>query len=363
VLISIISSIFFGIDKITSENPSDSALIHIGLSNRDSSSCEVCSEGGEYYNSGCKRCIQDGIVITTHVAHDKPYRISWSNDAGIYYGDTNCKGTTLFPKAKAFSGDTYWIELIKNDLELQASLYLEPSYTVLYDSISTKMCSNPTNLNFLRLSNEDGKPAGNGGMLEGYVDDFQIWNDILDSNSIPTQEEDFSNCFDKTCGGKWVLQDENMFFVDVSNENFYFNSQVTGSNDYAHYQLKQSLGDQWILRFKFHIDKLEEHPAGKGILKLEPHLRQVLLGIPALFLPIIGYYISRNTMSNLVGSLIVISGVIIFSGIIISFPINEFLSFDLENRLLAFTLALAIGIYLIILGIIKIKQSKHQKIQ
>lgn len=356
MLTSIILSIVFGIDKITSENPSDSALIHIGFSDRDSSSCQVCSEGGKYYNSGCKRCIQDGVVITTHVANDKPYRISWSNDDGIYYGDTNCEGIISFPKAKASSGDTYWIELIKNDLDLQANLYVNPQYSILYDSISTKMCSNPTNLSFLRLSNEDGKPAANGGKLVGYVDDFKIWNNVLDPNLIPTYEEDFSKCFDKTCGGEWVLQNADMFFVDTNNKNFYFDSQVTGRNDYAHYQLKQPLDNQWILRFKFHIEKLEEHPAGKGILKLDPSLRQILLGMPALFLPIFGYYISRNSISYLLGSLIIISGVIIFSGIIMNFSFNEFSSGS-GNQMLTPTLALIISIYVIILGVIKIKRT------
>ena len=44
--ISLFSSILFGVDKITSENPGDAASIRIGLSSIDSSSCKICSEGG-----------------------------------------------------------------------------------------------------------------------------------------------------------------------------------------------------------------------------------------------------------------------------------------------------------------------------
>ena len=82
--ISIFFIVIFGIDKITSENPSDSALIRIGLSDTDSSQCEICQEGEMYFESGCKRCIQDGIVLTAHVSNERFYSLGWSNDNGMW---------------------------------------------------------------------------------------------------------------------------------------------------------------------------------------------------------------------------------------------------------------------------------------
>jgi len=46
ILISIVTGSFFGIDKFTSENPGDEASIYIGLSDKDSSSCDICMPGG-----------------------------------------------------------------------------------------------------------------------------------------------------------------------------------------------------------------------------------------------------------------------------------------------------------------------------
>jgi len=113
--ISLFSSILYGTDKITSENPSDAASIKIGLSSIDSSSCKICSEGGIFYDSGCKRCIQDGVVLTAHVANDRFYGLGWSNDDGMYYGDEMCEGSKNFPNANTNENDTYWIEIIKDE--------------------------------------------------------------------------------------------------------------------------------------------------------------------------------------------------------------------------------------------------------
>ena len=76
-----------------------------------------------------------------------------------------------------------------------------------------------------------------------------------------------------------------------------FLSEVSGTHDYAHLKLDEKLSDSWTMKFVFHIDDLEQHPRGKGILNLDPNLRQILFGIPAIFLPIIGYVITRNSKS------------------------------------------------------------------
>ena len=90
--VSIFFAILYGVDKMTSDNPSNGALLRIGLSDTDSSICKVCEEGEMYYESGCKRCIQDGVVMTAHVSNERFYSIGWSNDNGMYYGDNNCDG-------------------------------------------------------------------------------------------------------------------------------------------------------------------------------------------------------------------------------------------------------------------------------
>ena len=63
VSISLLTSILYGVDKSTSNNPDDAASIRIGLSDTDSSSCPECLKNGVFFNSGCKKCEQDGVVF------------------------------------------------------------------------------------------------------------------------------------------------------------------------------------------------------------------------------------------------------------------------------------------------------------
>ena len=67
VSFSLVSSTFFALDKYTSSNPNDASLIRIGLSDFASNERQICQEGSIYYDSGCKRCIQDSIVVVNHV--------------------------------------------------------------------------------------------------------------------------------------------------------------------------------------------------------------------------------------------------------------------------------------------------------
>ena len=304
VLISIFSASFYGIDKLTSENPPDGATIYIGLSDRDSSSCDICMQGGEYYDSGCKRCMQDGVALTTDTTKNSPYTITWNNNNALGFGDENCLIHSDFPLTKPNSGDTYWIEIIQNENIITSSLYKDKNFLNVYDSVTLQMCSIPTDLQYLRLSNNDGQSIGNGGKILGYIDDISIFEE--ESNSITTSQnntrktklvyqENFSECNSKSCDDRWVLRDSNMFYIDTENKNFYFDSQNSGTIDYAHYDLGRPISDNfWILQFKMHIDDFEYHPHGKGILNLEPQLRQIFLGIPAIILPIISFFIIKS---------------------------------------------------------------------
>ena len=359
VTISLFSSILFGVDKITSENHSDAASIKIGLSSIDSSSCKICSEGGIFYDSGCKRCIQDGVVLTTHVANERFYKLGWSNDNGMYYGDERCDGSKNFSNVNTNENDTYWIEIIKDESELKSNIYIDDNFSNLYDSTSITMCSNPTNLQHIRVSNDDGKPSGNGGKLFGYIDDMKIYNKKISFENYDKAifSTTFDECVNKSCNNKWVLQNPERIFVESQKQHLQFLSAVTGTNDYAHFTLDTILPDSWAMRFKLHIDNLEPHPGGKGFLGIEPTDRQLIFGIPSLVLPFISYMISREINSKFLGSLIAISGIIILIGITANLgSLNQ----NLDNvdiiHTIKFTITIIIATFLIILGSWKIKK-------
>jgi hypothetical protein len=358
--ISLFSSILYGTDKITSENPSDAASIKIGLSSIDSSSCKICSEGGIFYDSGCKRCIQDGVVLTAHVANDRFYGLGWSNDDGMYYGDEMCEGSKNFPNANTNENDTYWIEIAKDGLELKSNIYTDANFSKLYDSTSITMCSNPTDLQYVRVSNEDGKPSGNGGKLFGYIDDIKIYNKKISSKNYDKAvfSTTFDECVNKSCNNKWFLQNSERIFVESQKQHLQFLSAVTGTNDYAHFTLDTILPDSWTMRFKLYIDNLEPHPGGKGFLGIEPTDRQLIFGIPSFVLPFISYMISREISSKFLGSLIVVSGIIILLGLMINlgFVIQNLYSVNIMDTI-KFPTIIVITVFLIILGCSKIKKS------
>ena len=359
VVISLFSSILFGIDKITSENPGDAASIKIGLSSIDSSSCKICSEGGIFYDSGCKRCVQDGVVLTTHVANERFYNLGWSNDNGMCFGDERCDGSKNFSNVNTNENDTYWIEIIKDELELKSNIYIDANFSKLYDSMSITMCSNPTNLQYIRVSNEDGKSSGNGGKLFGYIDDIKIYNKKISSKNYDKAifSTTFDECTNKSCNNKWFLQNPERVFVESQKQHLQFLSAVTGTNDYAHFTLDTILPDSWTMRFKLHIDNLEPHPGGKGFFNIEPTYRQLIFGIPSLVLPFISYMISREINSKFLGSLIVVSGIIILIGIIVNLGslIQNLDSIDIIHTI-KFIIIIIIATFLIILGSWKIKK-------
>ena len=367
IIIAIIVATLFGIDKATSQNSQDSALIHIGLSDRDSSSCSMCMEGGAGFLSGCKRCIQDGVIFSTDVANENPYYLAWSNDDGMYYGDDKCDGVIKFPNTTSSSGDTYWVELTKHGKVITSSLYSDKDFTQLSDFVTTTMCSEPTDLRYFRISTEDGKDPGYGGRILGYIDDISLYQTNIDSSQHDISiidnfslifEEDFENCSSKTCADLWTLQDPDMLYVDINNNNFHIDSQATKSNDYAHFDLGDPIIDSWILRFKLHIEELDKNPQGKGIFQLDPTVRQILFGIPALVLPTTVLLLSKNQQNKKLSSLIILDGVIIFFGILSNLVIN----YQINNPLAIVSnylgLVLIFSIFVISLGIFSLFKSR-----
>ena len=331
IIISIFITSLYGIDKLTSQNPSDSASIRVGLSNIDSYACSICMEGGASYHSGCKSCIQDSVLFSTNVANDHPFILSWSNDNSMYDGDQKCQGTVKFPTITSKTGDEYWVEITKIEKTISSNLYIDENFTQMVDSISTKMCSEPTDLKYFRISNEDGKDSGYGGQLLGSIDDvslYKIENNFLKTTFLPNDsnlifQENFNNCFTNTCDSKWNLQDPDMLFVDIANNNFFFDSQVTKTNDYAHYDFGKSAPESWILRFKLKIDNLEPNPQGKGILLLDPHVRQFLFGIPAVILPGIVLFSLKNQRNKKLGALVILNGTLISIGVLVNLIISN----------------------------------------
>ena len=275
ISISILTSMLFGIDRITSENPSDSATLRISLSDRDSSYCDECTEGGIFYESGCKRCVQDGIMFGVGSIEQIEYNVGWSNNDAMYHGDKNCEGNSKFENKN--TDDVFWVEIIRDELELETILYSDQKYTEKIDSLSMKMCSSPTDLKYLRVSNDDGKPAGNGGKLLGNLDDFEVWNLDNGKKSLLFSTS-FENCLEKTCNDEWVLQNSNRVFVDSNEEFLHFDYEVTGTLDYAHLELDEPISDDsWMLRLKVSLDDIQPHPHGKGFLKIEPIFSAYLL--------------------------------------------------------------------------------------
>ena len=364
--LSIFFIVIFGIDKATSENPSNGALIRIGLSDTDSSQCKICQEGEIYFESGCKRCQQDGIVLTAHVSNERFYSIGWSNDNGMYYGDQNCDGIEKTKNVIANENSTYYIEISKNDLLLETKFYEDRNFSKLNESVSIQMCSNPSDLQFIRITNEDGKPSGNGGKISGLIDEIMILEKNNDKSS-PIFSTSFDDCIDNFCENVWKFHNPEKIFVDTKTDSLSFLSEVSGTHDYAHLKLNEKLPNSWTMKFIFHIDDIEEHPRGKGILNIDPILCQILFGIPAIFLPLIGYVITRNSKSIFFGITMIIIGISILGGTL--FNSYQNFSLELENSTELIPLfntnlslvIIAISILIIILGIIRMNVSNKKE--
>ena len=289
LILSILLFSIFSIDRITAENPGDAANIIIGISSVDSNSCSECMIDGEFFESGCKRCIQDSVSFRIKTAQNQPIISNWSNNNGMLYGDDKCSGQEIMSDISVNDNQIFWIQMHKKNSEYKLSLFEEESFTNKISNVSNSMCSEPENLKFLRVSMNDGKPIANGGKIVGSIDNIKIYD--LTKNERNSDEnktfqnlnlvysENFSNCETKSCNNTWVLQDPEVFFIDVNKENFVFDSQVTGSNDYAHFEFDDYISsDEWLMSLQLQIDKIDEHPHGKGIFKIDPSYRFLIIG-------------------------------------------------------------------------------------
>ena len=98
----------------------------------------------------------------------------------------------------------------------------------------------------------------------------------------------------------------------------------------------------------------------QGFLPFDQKARGVGLGIPGASMPIIGYFISRKESSKTLGVMIIISGLLIVVGSATFLAISSSLEKNdgTERNVIAeFGPVIAVGVFIIVLGTIKIKKS------
>ena len=98
---------------------------------------------------------------------------------------------------------------------------------------------------------------------------------------------------------------------------------------------------------------------GQGFLPFDHKVRGVALGIPSVVLPIVAYFISKGVPSKTLGVLIIISGLLTVIGSVAFLAVQSSIS-TMEpdkNRMSEFAPVIAVGVFIIALGAIKIKKS------
>ncbi|HSB57867.1 MAG TPA: hypothetical protein VLD38_08690 [Nitrosopumilaceae archaeon] len=107
------------------------------------------------------------------------------------------------------------------------------------------------------------------------------------------------------------------------------------------------------------VDAVIGGGTGQGFLPFDHIIRGVALGIPSVALPIIAFFISKREPSKILGILIIISGMLTVIGSVAFLVMQSTIS-SMEpekNRMSEFAPVIAVGIFVIALGIIKTKKS------
>jgi hypothetical protein len=99
--------------------------------------------------------------------------------------------------------------------------------------------------------------------------------------------------------------------------------------------------------------------SGEGFIPFDHKIRGMGLGLPALILPIVAYFISRKESSKSLGIMIIIAGIlIIIGGAVVIGNADPSETEDAGRSVLSETIPLIItGLVQIGLGILKIKKS------
>jgi len=361
--ISIVLISIYVFDKLTAENPNDSANIVIGISNIGSESCSVCLSDGESFDRGCKTCLQDNINFRVKSTESRPFISSWSNNNAMFYGDNQCNGEISLPLMKAEVNKDYWTEIRLKDSKSIITIYDDRNFQNEISTVTNEICSMPSELKFLRFSMNDGQPVANGGRLIGHIDDIEIFDSFSSKNDIgkpitnftKIYEEDFSNCNTKECDN-WILQNPDVFYVDTEKNFFYFNSFVSGNNDYAHYELPKSLSEtEWMIRLVLSFDDIDEFPHGKGVLEISPTERNLFFVLTSVLIATSTAFFSIKQKSLNNNILMIIFSLILLYVSIMPLSPNYFTIEieSLEKYAIMFGLII-LSLILLILGIFKI---------
>ena len=98
---------------------------------------------------------------------------------------------------------------------------------------------------------------------------------------------------------------------------------------------------------------------GEGFLPFDHKVRGVGLGLPSIVLPIIAYFITKKESSKMLGVLIIISGLLTVMGSVAFLAMQDSISTanSEKNRTTEFAPIIAVGVFIIGLGALKIKKS------
>ncbi len=114
-----------------------------------------------------------------------------------------------------------------------------------------------------------------------------------------------------------------------------------------------------VLLVIYGVDAAIGGGTGQGFLPFDHKVRGVALGVPSVVLPIIAFFISKRDSSKMLGILIIISGLLTVIGSV-AFLVMQSTINAMEpekNRMSEFVPVIAVGIFIIVLGAIKIKKS------
>lgn len=114
-----------------------------------------------------------------------------------------------------------------------------------------------------------------------------------------------------------------------------------------------------VLLVIYGVDAAIGGGTGQGFLPFDHRVRGVALGVPSVVLPIIAFFISKRESSKMLGILIIISGLLTVIGSVAFLVMQPTISTmeSEKNRMSEFVSVIAVGIFIIALGAIKIKKS------
>ena len=107
------------------------------------------------------------------------------------------------------------------------------------------------------------------------------------------------------------------------------------------------------------LDVAVNEIAEEGFLGLDNMTRGIGLGMPAIILPVIAFFISRKEKSSGLGIMVIISGTLIIIGGILIFVLEPSQEVQESGRSIIEMAAplFAAGIFIVALGAIKLKKS------